>query len=142
MTNRELERPTRRDGDLAEVELVIVGDHIVPSVISSNSALVPSRAWAKGEQYASRSGQTLRKHTGVWAITKGANSVEAAANELLGVVETRMAEIRLAASQANARIGVGIWWEPEAGQGGFTVSSEVMKRLSELGERVDIYFPA
>jgi hypothetical protein len=141
MTIRELDRPIRQDGDVAEVELVLIGEQIVPSAISEKSALVPSRAWVKGELYSSRSGQVLTKHTGIWAITRRASTVEAAANELLTAVEARMAEIRLAASQANARIAVGIWWDPEAGQGGFSIPSDVMKRLSELCERIEFYFP-
>jgi hypothetical protein len=38
-------------------------------------------------------------------------------------------------------IDVSIWWEPEGGQGGFTVSGATLTQLAELGEQFNFYFP-
>lgn len=77
----------------------------------------------------------------MWVVERRGTDVEKVALDLLEVVEARSKAIREAADAAKATASVGIWWEPDGGQGGFTVSSDVLRRLSALGERVDIYFP-
>ena len=77
----------------------------------------------------------------LWVVERRGEDVELVALDLLAVLEPRAAAIRAAAKNAKATVSVGIWWEPEAGQGGFSVSADVLRRLSVLCERVDVYFP-
>ena len=88
-----------------------------------------------------RSGQILKKYQGLWVVSREANIVQAAAEELLRIVEPQFELIKSLAKDMQGQMSVGIWWEPKEGQGGFTVASEVMKRLVNLCERIDIYFP-
>src|SRR5262249_16467519 len=113
----------------------------VPDAISAMVDLVPSRSWKKGEEYPSRSGQILKRYSGIWAVTRTSLEMPLAVDELLSVVEPRLDVLRTAAGKAGARMTVGLWWDPAARQGGFTLPSTAFRRLAELGERIDIYFP-
>ena len=64
-----------------------------------------------------------------------------AVEDLLGAVESNIDRVRAAARDADTTITIGLWWNPAAGQGSFTMSSRLFRRLSELGERIDVYFP-
>ncbi len=126
---------------VAEVELVLKSDLLLPSSISQTTGLECSRAWAKGEEYLSKSGRLLTRHTGLWAISRRSLSVEEAAEELLTQIEPRIREIREAAGKVSAQIGVAIWWNPPGGQGGFGCSSVILRRLCDLTDRIELYFP-
>jgi len=128
-------------GDVAAVELGITGDMVDPIATTAMVGLEPSRAWGKGFVYQSRSGKTMKKQSGLWVVERRGEDVEPVALDLLATLEPRSAMIRAAAEQGKGTISIGIWWQPEAGQGGFTVSADVMSRLSALCERIDIYFP-
>jgi len=128
-------------GDYAAVEFGITGDFVDPAAVSAAVGLEPSRAWVKGHPYESRSGKVMKKHSGLWVVGRCGEDVELVALDLLVLLEPRIAAIRAAAEHAQATVSVGIWWEPEGGQGGFSVSANVLGRLSALCERVDVYFP-
>ena len=131
-----------RKQDVAEAELRIGGDHVVPSMVRALVGVSPSRAWAKGEPYpAPRSKQILERHSGLWAVTCKDATVEGAAQSLLKLMEPHVESMRAAAAQSQGSVSVAIWWDPAAGQGGFTLDSDIVKRLAELGERIDFYFP-
>lgn len=134
--NCQQERP-----DIAQVELRLSGDRLVPAEVTAASGLLPSRAWRKGDTYESKAGGIRTRSFGIWVITSEGTDVEQCSVGLLAKVEPLADAIRHVARTAGATVSVGIWWEPEGGQGGFTVSSDVMRRLSELGDRVDVYFP-
>lgn len=127
--------------DIAQVELRVSGDRLVPAEVTAASGLLPSRAWSKGDTYESKVGGLRARAFGIWVITSEGTDIEQCSIALLAKVELLADAIRHVARSAGATVSVGIWWEPEGGQGGFTVSSDVMRRLSELGDRVDVYFP-
>lgn len=128
-------------GDVAVVELGVTGGSLDPSALTIATGLAPSRAWRKGDVYQSRSGQEIARFQNLWVLERRGTNVEEVAKELLAAVEPRLHLIREAASRTGSNTGVGIWWDPAARQGGFTTSSDVMRRLAELGERIDVYFP-
>src|SRR5690606_20470142 len=100
--------------------------------------LLPTRAHRKGEVSPNRS---VPKPWGIWAIDCTSDNIETATTELLAVVETRMEKLREAASKYDgAELTVGIFWQPEGGQGGYSLSSDLVHRLSQLGTRIDFYF--
>lgn len=127
--------------DIAQVELRLSGDRLVPAEVTAAAGLAPSRAWSKGDTYESKAGGIRTRPFGIWVITSEGTDIEQCAIRLLAAVEPVIEAIRQVARTAGATFSVGIWWEPEGGQGGFTVSSDVMRRLSELADRVDVYFP-
>lgn len=127
--------------DIAQVELRLSGDRLVPAEITATAGLTPSRAWSNGDTYESKAGGIRTRPFGIWVITSEGTDIEQCAVGLLATVEPVIEAVRQVARAAEATISVGIWWEPEGGQGGFTVSSDVMRRLSELADRVDVYFP-
>jgi hypothetical protein len=127
--------------DIAAVEVRMTGHQVDPAVVTAAVGLEPTRAWKKGDVYWSRSGESAKHPWGIWVVERRGTEVEKVALDLLDAVEARSKAIRGAADAAQATVSIGIWWEPEGGQGGFTVSSDVLRRLSDLGDRVDIYFP-
>lgn len=127
--------------DIARVKLGLTGDELDPAAVTRATGLHPSRAWNKGETYeGKRTGTGVRPY-GLWAVTSEGTNVEQCARALLALVEPQAEAIRQVARASGATISIGIWWEPSGGQGGFTVASDVLRRLSELGDRVDVYFP-
>lgn len=135
-TSDQQERP-----DIAQVEFSLSGDRIIPAEVTAASGLSPSRAWSKGDPYESKAGGIRTRPFGLWVITSEGTDIEQCSIGLLAIVEPVIEAIRPIARTAGATVSVGIWWEPEGGQGGFTVSSDVMRRLSELADRLDVYFP-
>jgi Domain of unknown function (DUF4279) len=127
--------------DVARVELGLSGDRVTPAEVTAATGLLPSRSWSKGETYESMIGVTRARPFGIWVITFEGTEVEQCSRGLLAIVEPWAEAIRQVARTMGATVSVGIWWEPEGGQGGFTVSSDILRRLSELGDRVDVYFP-
>ncbi len=127
--------------DHARAELRVGGDRLIPRAIAVQVDLAASRSWSRGEEYLSRSGQVLTRHSGIWVISRKAIEMATAVEDLLAALEPNIDRIRAAAKEADAAITVGLWWNPAAGQGGFTMPSRLFRRLSELGERIDVYFP-
>lgn len=135
------EGKTDQRTDVAEVELGIVGDRVIPARISELVGVASSRGWTKGDQSFSRSGQVIPRHSGLWALGCRDICVPDAADSLLKLLAPHAARLRTAAREAEGTISVSVWWDPAARQGGFTLSSETLKRLAELGDRIDFYFP-
>jgi hypothetical protein len=100
-----------------------------------------SRAWVKGDEYLSRSGQVLKKASGLWAITCSHTCVADAAQDLLKILSPSAKKIRTVAQDLEATVAVSVWWEPEGGQGGFTVPGATLMQLAEIGEQFNFYFP-
>jgi hypothetical protein len=137
-----MEQSDAEEKDLARVEMSIIGDLVVPSRIDEIVGLSASVAWSKGAAHAGpRTGQTLHRYTGLWSIKVEDSDVEAAAIALLDRIEPLKQSLLIAAKEVSASIRIGIWWEPAARQGGFTMSGAIWRRLVENAERVDVYFP-
>src|SRR5438067_258395 len=136
MADHDEAKDSVRAGDEASVGLSIIGDRLTPSVVTETTGITPSRSWQKGEEYfASRSQQWIKKHTGLWGISTESSTVLEAIGKLLSVVEPRLGEIRACADQTQSLIAVSIWWDPEAGQGGFTLPADLLKRLLAIADR-------
>jgi hypothetical protein len=126
--------------DIARVGVGLAGREMIPDAVTSMVGISPTRFHSKGEVVASRGVERVRPWS-VWAVEFEATTVANAAAKLLEAVEPHKDALARAAALTGSELSVSIWWEPEGGQGGFTVSSDLMKRLSELGNRVDVYFP-
>lgn len=127
--------------DVARAELRIGGAGVIPDAITAVVDLAPSRFWTKGQQYPLPSGRILKKHSGLWTVSRTSTEMVQAVGDLLAAVEPRLNALRAAAARVGATMTVGLWWDPAARQGGFTLPSAALHRLCELGERIDIYFP-
>jgi hypothetical protein len=130
----ELNEAGTGKGSIARVSVGFKAESLRVAEITRLVGLQPSRSYEKGDT-------RTPMPWGMWAIEFEADNVESAAKRLLDVLGQKRDAIVEAARQTGATVSVGIWWEPEGGQGGFTIGSETLKQLSELGERVDFYFP-
>lgn len=127
-----------RTPTVAKVSVAVKADALDPAEVTRITDLLPTRAHRKGEVSPNRS---VPKPWGIWAIDCTSDNIETATTELLAVVETRMEKLREAASKYDgAELTVGIFWQPEGGQGGYSLSSDLVQRLSKLGTRIDFYF--
>ena len=127
-----------RTPTVAKVSVAVKADALDPAEVTRVVDLLPTRAYRKGEISPNRS---VPRPRGIWAIECRADNIETATAELLAIVETRMGQLREAASKYDgAELTVGIFWQPEGGQGGYSLSSDVVQRLSKLGTRIDFYF--
>jgi hypothetical protein len=77
---------------------------------------------------------------GVWQLLVENGDVEASAKRLLELLAGKRDAIAEVVREMGAVASVRIWWEPEGGYGGYTLSSATVRGLAELGERVDFSF--
>lgn len=123
---------------IARVSVAVKAEALEPAEVTRIAGVVPTRAFRKGEVSPRTS---VPRPWGVWALECTSDNIETATAELLAAVETRMEKLREAASMYDdAELTVGIFWQPEGGQGGYSLSSDVVQRLSKLGTRIDFYF--
>ena len=126
--------------DIAKVEVGLTGDGMEPDEVTKIVGLSPTRSFRKGERVSKRGIERVQPWS-LWALEAEGEDVEATVRVLLTQLEGRLDAWNLVIKETKAQASVSIWWEPEGGQGGFTISSDLMRRLTEFGERVDIYFP-
>ncbi len=108
-----------------------------PARITQVLGVAPSRVHMKGEV-------SPRARTpapwGTWALEVEDCEVEPAAKRLLELLADKRGAIDEVIREMGAIASVRIWWEPEEGYGGYSLSSAVVRALADLGERVDFSF--
>mgnify|MGYP000641500170 CR=1 FL=1 len=129
-----------QEKDIAKVEVGLTGHEMDPDDVTKIVGLHPTRSFRKGDRV-SKKGIERAQPFSLWALGAEGEDVEATVRLLLAQLEGRLDAWNVAIKETKAQASVSIWWEPEGGQGGFTVQSALMRRLTEFGERVNIYFP-
>lgn len=126
--------------DIAQVEVGLTGHELEPDDVTKIVGLNPTRFFRKGDRVSKKGIERIQPWS-LWALRAEGEDVEATARMLLKQLEGRLDAWNLAIKKTKAQASVSIWWEPEGGQGGFTVSSDVMRHLTEFGESMNVYFP-
>jgi hypothetical protein len=134
------EREQSNESDNASVDLVLVGDHLNPIQLTSALGIQPSRSWSKGESYLSKSGQTLARPNGLWAVRAEAQLPEEAARDLIARVSFALARMRDEAARQSLSFSLSIAWFPDGGQGGFDMQGETLRTLVEKVDSVHFYY--
>ena len=133
----------QRHATRLDVSFGVSGDDLVPSAISSRLGLRPDWAFAKGEEYLSASGVQQRAH-GVWAIESKSHvttgDLADHVDYILKVLEPVREGVREIRRASSLRVNVSIWWEPEGGQGGYTLKAAAVAALCEYCDEIDFYF--
>lgn len=123
---------------VAKVSVAIKAELLDPAEVTRIVGVTPTGAYKQGEISPNRS---VPRPWGVWEVECTSDNIETGTGELLALVETRVEKLREAASKyEDAELTVGIFWQPEGGQGGYSLSSDLVQRLSKLGTRIDFYF--
>jgi Domain of unknown function (DUF4279) len=122
---------------LAKVSIAIKADEVDPVEITRATSVQATRGFRKGELSSER---RVPRPWGIWAFEVVSEDVGTAAAEFLEKIEPHIESLRAAAERYSAELTVGIFWQPEDGQGGYSLSADVARRLAILGERVDFYF--
>jgi hypothetical protein len=103
----------------------------------------PDRAFAKGDAHEVR-GRRLLRPTGVWAVDSSSHvsSHELAehAKYILRLLEPAREAINEVREGTSLRVRISIWWEPEGGQGGYTLKAKTVAALCEYCDEIDFYF--
>ena len=125
------------------VTLRIFHDALEPPTISELLGITPTRSWRRGEAHGTR--QVVVFPTGAWLLS----SESAIASQdsvrhldwLLTEVEPRHGELR-GLRDAGHRIDISCYWVSATGQGGPTLTPDIMRRLAklELALWFDVYF--
>lgn len=126
--------------DIAQVEVGLTGHEMEPNDVTKIVGLNPTRSFRKGERISKRGIERVQPWS-LWALEAAGEDVEATVRVLLTQLEGRLDAWNLAIKETKAQASVSIWWEPEGGQGGFSISSDLMRSLTEFGEKVNVYFP-
>jgi hypothetical protein len=104
-----------------------------PSVVTAIMGMAPSKAWIKGEPYASPSPGARRTHSR-WALESGrheAEPVEAHLVALLERLEPKVEEIRRVSQRFDVQIGVAQYFHEVNPQ--FRIEADILRRLAALG---------
>jgi len=129
------------DGTYVAVSVGMTDRYVDPDDLTLATGLEPSRAWKRGDQHTPRSGRQFARSSGLWAVEREGQDVQSVAIDLLSAAEPHADAIRDYARSKKSVVSVGIWWEPEDGRGGLSVSAQVVRRLADLCDRVDFYYP-
>jgi hypothetical protein len=78
--------------------------------------------------------------SGIWTYAVTSSDVSTAAADVLSTIEPVTKQLQDAAEKYSAEVTVSIFWQPEGGQGGYSMPADIVRRLSTLGERIDFYF--
>ena len=132
------------DGTEVSVTFAIRGDALVPASISTILGLEPSWSHAKGERYQSRAGVELARSSGVWSYSSegkvDTREAESHAEFILRALSPKKRAITRYLEDPLFRVSIGIWWRPDGGSGGYTMTSESLSRLAEYCNELDFYF--
>lgn len=129
---------TTQNVPISHVELGITGKHLVPNQITALLGMSPTRSFTKGDI---DSGHRVKRPWGLWAITFQGTDVQEDAARLLDAVRGKEAVLRALVETQEVEVSIGIWWEPEEGQGGFTLDSAIFVQLCAVSTRINVYFP-
>jgi len=128
---------TEQGKSLVEVSVGLKADDLDPAEITRALGIQPTRAFKKGEKPPNR---RVAYPWGIWAYAVTAEDVNDAAVDILNTIEPVVAIMHSEAARRGAEINVAIFWQPEGGQGGYSLPADIMRRLSALGTRIDFYF--
>ncbi len=131
------ENGNESSGSIARVSIRLKSGTLDPADVTRIVGVQPTRAVKKGEQASDRRVPSL---SGMWTYTVSSDQVLAAATELLHVIEPVTGQLQDATTKYGAELTIAIYWQPEGGQGGYSLPADVMRRLAMLGERIDLYF--
>ena len=124
-------------GSIARVSIRLKSGTLDPADVTRIVGVQATRAVKKGEQSPDRRVPSI---SGMWTYTASSDQVLAAATALLHVIETVTGQLQDATAKYGAELTIAIYWQPEGGQGGYSLPADVMRRLSLRGERIDLYF--
>src|SRR5262245_49619152 len=119
--------------NIARVSIGLAGEEMNPDEVTNIVGLMPTSFHRKGEKYWRKGRLMGPPSRSVWALETEGENVEETARRLLLQLEGKLDPWKLAAEKTKAQASVSIWWEPNGGQGGFTVSSDLLQRLIEFG---------
>ena len=104
-----------------------------PGVVSMIMGIEPTKAWVKGEHYATASPNARRTHSR-WALSSGldkAEPFEAHLSAILARLEPKRAEIEEVAQRFPVHIGVAQYFDEVNPQ--FRLDAEILRRFAQLG---------
>lgn len=119
------------------VSVGLKANDLDPEEVTRLVGVQPTRAVKRGVLLPKR---TVPSPWGIWVFESRSDDVTKAATEILCALEPRMEQLREASSKYDAEVNVGISWQPEGGQGGYSLPADTLRRLSALASRIDFYF--
>lgn len=145
------------EDDVAKSVLVDFGmrsDVLDPKAMTDLLQIQPSRSWAKGEQYLSKTRDPVtkqltkawyRRSSGIWAIDSKActqtKRVEYHIQYLLNMLEPKQEQIKFfVEQQAIYSVSFYIRWEPKSGHGSYEISNSTLSRMSALCHYIEFSF--
>jgi len=125
------------------LQFFIVGADVNPKQITHDLRLQPTTAYAKGDEFKSKSGVRKRVR-GKWCLNSekllNSTSPERHAKAMLKLLVPKKEVITRYLVEPSIRVGISVWWEGVAEHGGFTFSSKTLNQLSELCNEIDFFF--
>jgi hypothetical protein len=135
------------------IDFRIRSDILIPSEITDDLGVEPTRAWAKGEKYLGKIFDPETKKVmshwherpwGIWGLdTKTAvqvRKVEHHVSYLLNILEPKQDKIRHYIEVDKYLVSFYIWWETTTGHGSYEIPAIQLERLGRLCQYVEFGF--
>lgn len=137
----EADEKLEEEINIARVSIGLAGEEMDPDEVTKIVGITPSSFHRKGERYWRKGRLMSPSCRSVWELETEGENVAETLQRLLVQLEGKLDVWKLAIAKTKAVASASIWWEPDGGQGGFTVPSALLQRFIEFGERLDVYFP-
>lgn len=119
------------------VGLAFTSENLMPTVVTDIMGISPTKCYSKGEV---SPGRRVPRPWGCWSIDAESDDVEDAVRRVVGMIQGRRSAILDIVARYSPTVSASIWWEPDGGQGGYSLPAELVAELSSYVDRVDFYF--
>ncbi len=131
------------DEKWSSAAFVAVSESLSPKMIEENIGLPPTRSHMIGDPVSSRPNAPVRKthYYSIQSMSNSTDPMEKHIDEIITQLEQRLEKIKRLEEKANLYLFCG--FSSGNGQGGFSLSPEMLTRLSRLGLELalDLYPP-
>lgn len=135
--NGLVEHPNIDDPSIARVALVISSPALIPDALTTRLGLSPTRSHKRGD---ARHPPQRPWTSGLWEVEEGDEDFASALRRLIARVEPVKEVLQELVDEPDLTICLAVWWDPQGGQGGFSVDAEGLMTLLPLVRRVDFAF--
>lgn len=140
------------NNEIMSVSFGIRGDDLSPDELTERLNVQPTKAWKKGDPYKSRykdrdgsiKYRQAARPWGIWELSStektASENIENHATIIINELSSSKKQISTLVKEKNIRVYISIWWQPEDGYGGYTLSAETVEELSKLCGEMNFYF--
>lgn len=120
-------------------------DDLDVHLVSERLGVQPTRAFMRGDEHLSPTGETMKRPWGVWRVSEEHEGerldIDALFADFVARVRPWLGNLRAQCEGlTNSRCMASIHWQPEAGVGGYSLEAAPLRELLAGVDDVDFYY--